>query len=241
MRRSSPGPEGPTDDARAAVLAGAEAILVDGLVPAGALGLDDRLDVPVVGLPTAAAAALRAAIARGTDVRVSLGAPGWQDNGRRASIAPFSSHGLAFGGGVKPEVAAAGVELVTADPGRNDDQTARYGTISGSSAAAALAGGAAAVLAQARPELDAAALKGALVGTAVPIRRSPVAAQGARRHRPRRRDRRRGRRGSGRGRLRRGRQAGLAGGAPDRGPERLDATRGRRGRRRRPRASPASR
>ena len=171
--------DGPTDDAREAVLAGAAAILVDGVVPAGALGLDDRLDVPVVGLPSAEAAALRAAIARGTDVSVSIGAPGWQVNGRRASIAPFSSHGLAFGGGVKPEVATAGVELVTADPGRNDDRTARYGTISGSSAAAALAGGAAAVLAQARPELDAAALKGTLVGTAVPVDRSPVAAQGA--------------------------------------------------------------
>jgi subtilisin family serine protease len=170
---------GPTDDAREAVLAGAAAILVDGVVPAGALGLDDRLDVPVVGLPGAAAAALRAAIARGTDVRVSLGAPGWRLNGRRASIAPFSSHGLAFGGGIKPEVAAAGVELVTADPGRNDDRTARFGTISGTSAAAALAGGAAAVLAQARPELDATALKGVLVGTAVRVGRSPVAAQGA--------------------------------------------------------------
>ena len=171
--------DGPADDAREAVLAGAAAILVDGLVPAGALGLDDRLDVPVVGLPSAVAGALRAAIARGLDVRVSLGAPGWRANGRRASIAPFSSHGLAFGGGVKPELAAAGVELVTADPGRNDDRTARYGTISGSSAAAALAGGAAAVLAQARPELDAAALKGTLVGTAVAVGRSPVAAQGA--------------------------------------------------------------
>jgi len=170
---------GPTDDAREAVLAGAAAILVDGVVPAGAVGLDDRLDVPVVGLPSGAAAALRAAIARGTDVRVSLGDPRWRPNGRRAAIAPFSSHGLAFGGGVKPELATAGVELVTADPGRNDDRTARYGTISGSSAAAALAGGAAAVLAQARPELDAAALKGALVGTAVPVGRSPVAAQGA--------------------------------------------------------------
>jgi subtilisin family serine protease len=170
---------GPTDEAHEAVLAGAAAILVDGLVPAGALGLDDRLDVPLVGLPSEAAAALRAAIARGADVRVSLGAPGWRANGRRAAIAPFSSHGLAFGGGVKPEVAAGGVELVTADPGRNDDRTARYGTISGSSAAAALAGGAAAVLAQARPELDAAALKGTLVGTAVPAGRSVAAAQGA--------------------------------------------------------------
>lgn len=169
----------PVDEAREAVLAGATAILVDGDVPAGAVGLDDRLDVPVVGLPSAAAAGLRAALARGTDVRVSLGGSGWHRNERRTRIAPFSSHGLAFGGGVKPELATAGVELVTADPGRNDDRTARYGTISGTSVAAALAGGAAAVLAQARPELDAAALKGALVGTAVPVRQSPVAAQGA--------------------------------------------------------------
>lgn len=171
--------DGPGDDARAAVLAGAAAILVDGLVPAGALGLDDRVDVPVVGLPQEAAAALRSALARGADVRVSLGAPGWRGNARRSAVVPFSSHGLAFGGGIKPEALAAGVELVTADPGRNADRTARYGTISGTSAAAALAGGAAAVLAQARPELDAAALKGALVGSAVRVAGSAAAAQGA--------------------------------------------------------------
>ena len=170
---------GPTDEARAAVLAGAAAILVEGVVPAGALGLDDRLDVPVIGLPRAVAAALRSALARGSDVHVSLGALGRRANDRRAAIAPFSSQGLAFGGGIKPEVAAPGVELVTADPGRNADRTARYATISGTSAATALAGGAAAALAQARPELDAAALKGALVGTSVRVAASPVAAQGA--------------------------------------------------------------
>ena len=170
---------GPTDDARSAVVAGAAAILVDGVVPAGALGLDDRLEVPVVGLPPSVAAAVRTALARGGDVRVSLGAPGWRANERLTAVAPFSSHGLAFDGGVKPEVAIAGVELVTADPGRNPDGTARYGTISGSSAAAALAGGAAAVLAQIRPGLDAAALKGALVGTAVPTPLSARTAQGA--------------------------------------------------------------
>jgi subtilisin family serine protease len=174
-----PRASGPTDTARDAVVAGASAILVDGLVPAGALGLDDRLDVPVVGLPQTVAASVRSALARGVEVSVSLGAPALHTNERRTAIAPFSSHGLAFGGGIKPEVAAAGVELVTADPGRNADRTARYGTISGSSAAAALAGGAAALLAQARPELDAAALKGALVGTAVRIAASPAAAQGA--------------------------------------------------------------
>ncbi len=170
---------GPADEARSAVLAGAAAILVDGVVPAGALGLDDRLDVPVIGIPREAAAALRSALARGNEVNVSLGAPGWRTNVRRAAIAPFSSQGLAFGGGIKPELAAPGVELVTADPGRNPDRTARYATISGTSAATALAGGAAAALAQARPELDAAALKGALVGTSVRAIASPAAAQGA--------------------------------------------------------------
>ncbi len=169
----------PGDAARQAVLAGAAAILVDGLVPAGALGLDDRLEVPIVGLPRGVAAALRAALAEGAGVRVSLGAPGWRSNARHATVAPFSSHGLAFGGGVKPEVATAGVELVTSDPGRNADRTARYGTISGSSVSAALAGGAAAVLAQMRPGLDAPALKGVLVGTAIPAATSEAAAQGA--------------------------------------------------------------
>ena len=182
---------GPTDDARDAVLAGAAAILVDGARP-GRRARPRRPPGRARRRPAGAvAASVRGALARGVDVQVSLGAPGWRPNERRAPIAPFSSYGLAFGGGIKPEVAAAGVELVTADPGRNDDRTARYATISGTSAAAALAGGAAAVLAQVRPELDAAALKGALVGTA---RRSPAAGRrpGRRRARPGRRECRRG-------------------------------------------------
>ena len=169
----------PTDEARTAVVAGAAAILVEGVVPAGALGLDDRLNVPVIGIPRSAASTIRSALARGSDVHVALGGPGWRENEHRATIAPFSSQGLAFGGGIKPEITAPGVELVTADPGRNADRTARYATISGTSAAAALAGAAAAALAQARPELDATALKGALVGTSVPGGTRPLPAQGA--------------------------------------------------------------
>ena len=169
----------PADAARSAVLAGAAAVLVDGVVPAGALGLDERLTVPIVGIPQAAAAAVRSALARGSDVRVSLGAEGARANVRQTRIAPFSSHGLAFGGGIKPEASAPGLELVTSDAGRNPDRTARYATLSGTSAAAALAGGAAAALAQVRPGLDAAALKGALVGTSVPAAVTPAAAQGA--------------------------------------------------------------
>ena len=118
-------------------------------------------------------------IARGAEVTVSLGAPGWADNPDGRRVALFSSHGLAFGGGVKPEVTAPGVELVTADIGRNEDKSARYGTISGTSAAAALAAGTAAVLAQARPALDAHGLKGVLVGAAAPTGGASVGAQGA--------------------------------------------------------------
>jgi hypothetical protein len=51
-------------------------------------------------------------------------------------------------------------------PGRSEGGAARYGTISGSSAAAAVIAGAAALLADARPDLDAGALRGALVATA---------------------------------------------------------------------------
>ena len=169
----------PAEAGRRAALAGAQAVVLDGPAPAGALGLDERLDVPVVGLPGSVARAVRRAIARGVGVTVSLGAPGWEENLARRRVAPFSSHGLAFGGGVKPEVAAPGVELLTADIGRNADGSARYGTISGSSAAAAFAGGAAAAVVQARPNLDALSLKGVLVGSALPVGGRPGAGQGA--------------------------------------------------------------
>lgn len=169
----------PADTGRRAVEAGAAAVLVDGDVPAGALGVDERLGIPIVGLAPAVASSIREALARGIPVQVSLGAPHWQDNDAAGRVAPFSSHGLAFGGGVKPELVVRGVELLTADAGRTDGRVPRYGTVSGSSAAAAIAGGAAARVAQARPELDAEALKGVLVGTAVPQRDTRTAAQGA--------------------------------------------------------------
>jgi len=169
----------PVDVGRRAAIAGAAALLVDGPVPAGALGLDERLALPVVGLPAAVSRGAREAIARGIAVSVALGAPGRRANAGAGRVAPFSSRGLAFGGGVKPELVAPGVALITADAGRNDDRTPRYATISGTSAAAALAGGAAALVAQSRPELDAALLKGVLVGTASPLPGTASSAQGA--------------------------------------------------------------
>ena len=67
--------------------------------------------------------------------------------------APFSSWGLAFDGGIKPDSLAPGVGLVTVGAGRRRRQLG-FATVSGSSAAAAVVAGAAALLAEARPELE---------------------------------------------------------------------------------------
>ena len=98
---------------------------------------------------------------------------------RSGDIAPFSSRGLAFDGRVKPDLIAPGVALGTSEPGLNDDGTPRFGTVNGSSAAAAVVAGAAAVLAQARPELRGLDLRSLLVGTARSLPETSVNAQGA--------------------------------------------------------------
>ncbi len=162
---------------REVVTAGARAVLVDGPLPAGSLGIDEPVEIPILGLAQPAAASVRSALERGIPVTLSVGAAAFEDNPDAAAIAPFSSEGLALDGGIKPELAAAGVGLATADPGRSEGGAARYGAISGTSAAAALVAGAAATLAQARPDLDAAALKSALVATARPL--GPVGGGGA--------------------------------------------------------------
>jgi hypothetical protein len=94
-------------------------------------------------------------------------------------VAPFSSGGLAFDGRPKPDVVASGVGLATADAG----PVAGYATASGTSAAAAVVAGAAALVAEQRPELSAAQLRSALVGSAAQLSADgavlPVTAQGA--------------------------------------------------------------
>jgi subtilisin family serine protease len=158
-------PPGPTTPEVVSELtaAGVRAVLVQGPLPAGSLGLDDPIDVPVVGIPVEAAAKLRAALRDGIPASLSVGASAFTENAVYRAVAPFSSTGLALDGGGQPEIGAPGVGLVTAVPGRNEGGSARYGTISGSSAAAAVVAGAAALLADARPDLDAGGLRGALV------------------------------------------------------------------------------
>jgi hypothetical protein len=165
----TPAGEAPDLAAASAARAGAAAVVLHGTaVPAGGLGLDERISVPVVSIPEAAANVAMDLIRRREKAIVEIGTPQGRDNPDADSNAAFSSLGLAFDGGLKPEVTAPGVALATSHPGRAADGSPAYGTISGSSAAAAVASGAAALLAQARPDLDGAALKGALVGTAEP-------------------------------------------------------------------------
>lgn len=170
----------PVAAARRAAEAGAEAVLLYGdRIPAGGLGLDESIAVPVVAIPAAPALAAVGAGAAGADAEVAIGPAGSRLNPGQGRVASFSSRGLAFDARVKPDVVAAGVGIATSEPGRTSDGSARYATVNGSSAAAALTAGAAALLAQARPQLGAAELKSLLVGHARPLAGDAVTAQGA--------------------------------------------------------------
>jgi hypothetical protein len=159
-----------------AASAGARAVLVDGQLPAGAFGLDVPTGVPVVGLPAELARSVRALEASGIPVTVAVGALRAAPNADAGAVAAFSSRGLAFGGGYKPEITAPGVSVPTSEPGRTDEGEVRYGTVSGTSVAAAVTAGAAAVLAESRPTASAVDLLGLLIGSS---RVAPNAEQGA--------------------------------------------------------------
>ena len=178
-QRSSRPDSSPLASAERAVTAGASAVLLDRPLPAGGLGLDESAPVPVVSLPSGVARALRIRLDAGAIATVSLGSAAAAANAEAGRVASFSSTGLAFDGRVKPDLVAPGVALATSDPGANADGSPRFVTVNGSSAAAAVVAGAAALLAQARPALDATALAGLLAGTARALPDDPVTAQGS--------------------------------------------------------------
>jgi subtilisin family serine protease len=162
--------------ARNAAAAGATALLVSGgRVPSGGLDLDESVAIPVVVLPAGAGRAALRALAGGQALTVELGPVGSSANPGVGAVAPFSSGGLVFDGRVKPDLVAPGVGLVTADAGPG----ARLATASGSSAAAAVVAGAAALVAQARPGLTPGQLRSLLVGSATPLDGVSVTAAGA--------------------------------------------------------------
>jgi len=162
-----------------AARAGAAAVVLYGTpIPAGGLGLDETVPVPVVAVPDSVARTALDALAQGQRPGLSLGASRVARNGTGGSVAPFSSRGLSFDWRVRPDLLGPGVALMTAEPSAAEDGTAAYGTVNGSSAAAATVGGAAALLAQARPDLDAYALRSILAGYARPFEDGSVTAQG---------------------------------------------------------------
>jgi subtilisin family serine protease len=173
------GPD-PGSTALAAARAGAHAVLLYGkALPAGSMGLSSELAVPVVTVPAAAARALLEARRDGHVVAVAVGNIREGDNTRRNRVAAFSSRGLSSGGLVKPDLAAPGVGLPTSDPGTGADREPAFATLNGTSAAAASVAGAAALLAQARPALEARELAGLLTGYARPVSGASPLAVGA--------------------------------------------------------------
>lgn len=159
------------DDPQATALAasqeGAAAIVLYGAsLPPGSLSVAEDQTAPVVVVPTTDAIELLAAQRAGVDVGIAIGPARSTANPERGFVASFSSRGLAFDGGVKPNVVAPGVALATSAPGTAADGSPLYATISGTSAAAAVVAGAAALLAQMRPDLDGPALNSLLVGYA---------------------------------------------------------------------------
>ena len=163
------------DTVEEATSAGALAVLVDGPLPAGAFSLDVPPGVPVVGLTSDVVAEIRAMLASGIPVTVAVGNVEVASREAEGSIAAFSSRGLVLDGSLKPDLAAPGVSVPTSEPGRADDGEVRFGTISGTSAAAAVTAGVAAVLAQGRPALTARDLHGLLVGSALRADLDPTA------------------------------------------------------------------
>lgn len=175
-----PAGDDPGGVAASAAAAGAKAVLVYGAaLPAGPLNLPREVGVPVVGVPAGPALAMLAARNLGIDVGISLGSA--QSGGNKAGgrVATFSSRGLSFDGRVKPDMIAPGVGLATSNPGVGADGEPAFATVNGTSVAAASVAGAAALLAQARPGLGAAALKSLLVGNAQRIAGAPSTEQGA--------------------------------------------------------------
>ncbi len=169
-----PAGDDPAAAARWAAQAGAAAVLLHGrTVAAGGLGLDEQTGVPVLSLPDQTAGELL----RRDDAIVAVAAPRSVAAPVR-TLAPFSSWGLAFDGGLKPDLVAPGVALATSEPGRAVDGSSVFGTVNGSSAAAAVAAGAAALLAEARPDADGRTLRALLIGAGNRIRGASTAAQG---------------------------------------------------------------
>ena len=151
--------------AAAAGAAGASALVLygDGGGPAGALGLDDRVKLPIAVLPGDQGATAAATLLTGGAVTITFSTTHSDDNPQAGFVTAFSSTGLAFDDSIKPDLVAPGVAVTTSAPG------GAYLAQSGTSVAAAQVAGVAALVQQAHPTWTPRTVRGALVGTATPV------------------------------------------------------------------------
>ncbi len=151
--------------AAAAGAAGAVALVLygDGGAPAGGLGLDDRVKLPIAVLPGDRGATAAATLLTGGAVAITFSATRADANPLAGSVAAFSSTGLAFDDSIKPDLVAPGVAITTSAAGGG------YLAESGTSVAAAQVAGVAALVLQAHPTWTPRVVRGALVGSATAV------------------------------------------------------------------------
>ena len=80
--------------------------------------MNEDSTTPAVVVPAPAALELLAAQRAGLDVGVAIGAASAEQNPLHGAVAGFSSQGLAYDSSVKPNIAAPGVAIATAEPGQ---------------------------------------------------------------------------------------------------------------------------
>jgi subtilisin family serine protease len=161
-----PAGSNPNATVAAAVAAGARAVLIYGRALPPASLTDDG--VPVLDLSAATAQAALAALRKRYILGVAIGTATTEPNASVGRVAPFSSRGLTFSGGIAPQLTAPGVGIETSNPGTEADGEPAFTQVTGTSVSAAAAAGAAALLAQARPGLSAADLASLLAGSSRP-------------------------------------------------------------------------
>lgn len=168
------------DQARAAGDAGARAVLVGADDARPAAGTIDvaGVDVPIIAISRDDARSLRDSLADGVQLTVAIEA-GEIDNPAHGSVAGFSSTGPTWPGSSRPDVLGPGVGMQLAAAGRGSAS----GVFSGTSVAAGWVAGQAAAVWSRRQGLGVAAVRGAMLGTALPLgedrNRPPVTLQGA--------------------------------------------------------------
>ena len=173
-----------SDKVRACQQAGAIGIIVGNNSPSAPTTMQgDRtgLTIPGVMISHDDGSRLKAALAAGQRVNVTLSdrsplsAPAWTDRIEVASSrGPRSGDAL-----IKPDVVAPGVNIISAAAGTGDRALPQTGT----SAAAPVVAGIAALLRQLHPDWSVAEIKAAIVNTALPLSANgapyPISGQGA--------------------------------------------------------------